>query len=312
MSYALNLAVTFRNQPSLTLNAQLYDSAGATVGSAITSGIVNLGNGSYSYLATIPNGQVGSFVIWDSALATRQIAFSINPAELEYSTDIGAIKAKTDNLPSDPADASDIATSFGTIASTLATIAAYIDTEVAAIKAKTDNLPSDPADASDIASSFATVSSTLSTIAGYIDTEVAAIKAKTDNLPSSPAAVSDIPTAAAINTALTTAHGAGAWTTADVSALATNAALATVGTNVSAILTDIAALPNAAAIVTAIFAHAIASGKTFNQAMVDLWAAKVGDATADSAINPTSEAYKGPDGTVQVTHTLTPTTRTNV
>lgn len=55
-------------------------------------------------------------------------------------TEIGAIKAKTDNLPVDPADASDIATSFGSIVSTLATIAGYIDTEVAAIKAKTDQL----------------------------------------------------------------------------------------------------------------------------------------------------------------------------
>ena len=102
-------------------------------------------------------------------------------------TEVAAIKAKTDNLPSDPADASDIAASFASVSSTLSTIAGYIDTEVAAIKAKTDNLPADPADASDIAASFASVASTLSTIAGYIDTEVAAIKAKTDNLPSDPA-----------------------------------------------------------------------------------------------------------------------------
>lgn len=65
-------------------------------------------------------------------------------------TEVGAIKAKTDNLPSDPADASDIASSFSTVNSTLATIAAYIDTEVAAIKAKTDNLPAAPAATGDI------------------------------------------------------------------------------------------------------------------------------------------------------------------
>lgn len=95
-------------------------------------------------------------------------------------TEIAAIKAKTDNLPSDPADASDIAAAFATVNSTLATIATYIDTEVAAIKAKTDNLPTDPADASDIAASFASIASTLSTMSAYIDTEVAAIKAVTD------------------------------------------------------------------------------------------------------------------------------------
>lgn len=65
-------------------------------------------------------------------------------------TEVGAIKAKTDNLPSDPADASDIASSFSTVNSTLSTIAGYIDTEVAAIKAKTDNLPASPAAVSDI------------------------------------------------------------------------------------------------------------------------------------------------------------------
>jgi hypothetical protein len=61
------------------------------------------------------------------------------------SADIAAIKAKTDNLPTDPADASDIAASFSTVNSSLTTIAGYVDTEVAAIKAKTDNLPASPA-----------------------------------------------------------------------------------------------------------------------------------------------------------------------
>jgi hypothetical protein len=54
--------------------------------------------------------------------------------------DTAAIKAKTDNLPSDPADASDIAAAFSTVNSTLGVIGGYIDTEVGAIKAKTDQL----------------------------------------------------------------------------------------------------------------------------------------------------------------------------
>lgn len=65
-------------------------------------------------------------------------------------TEVAAIKAKTDNLPADPADASDIAASFASIASTLSTLSAYVDTEVAAIKAKTDNLPAAPAAVGDI------------------------------------------------------------------------------------------------------------------------------------------------------------------
>lgn len=55
-------------------------------------------------------------------------------------TEVAAIKAKTDNLPSDPADASDIAASFATVNTKLDTIDDFIDTEVAAIKAKTDSL----------------------------------------------------------------------------------------------------------------------------------------------------------------------------
>jgi hypothetical protein len=51
-----------------------------------------------------------------------------------------AIKVKTDNLPSDPADASDIAAAFSTVNSTLTTIASYVDTEVSAIKTVTDKL----------------------------------------------------------------------------------------------------------------------------------------------------------------------------
>jgi hypothetical protein len=70
-----------------------------------------------------------------------------------YDAEVTAIKAKTDNLPADPADDSDIDTQ-------LAAIASYIDTEVAAIKAKTDLIPAD--------------------ITTQLDTNVPAIKVKTD------------------------------------------------------------------------------------------------------------------------------------
>jgi hypothetical protein len=97
-------------------------------------------------------------------------------------TEVAAIKAKTDNLPADPADASDIAASFTTVNTALTTIDDFLDTEIAAIKAKTDNLPADPADASDIAASFVTVNAALTTIDDFLDTEIAAIKTKTDQL----------------------------------------------------------------------------------------------------------------------------------
>jgi hypothetical protein len=108
-------------------------------------------------------------------------------------TEIAAIKAKTDNLPADPADASDIATSFTTVNTKLDTIDDLLDTEVAAIKAKTDNLPADPADASDIATAFTGVNTKLDTIDDFLDTEVAAIKTVTDAIGATGTGLSGIP-----------------------------------------------------------------------------------------------------------------------
>lgn len=84
----------------------------------------------------------------NATISSRASQTSLDTVDDFLDTEVAAIKAKTDNLPTDPADASDIASSFSTVNSTLATIATYIDTEVAAIKAKTDNLPADPADQS--------------------------------------------------------------------------------------------------------------------------------------------------------------------
>ncbi len=65
-------------------------------------------------------------------------------------TEVAAIKAKTDNLPSDPASASTIATAFGVTNGKIDAVDDYVDTEVAAIKAKTDLIPASPAAVSDI------------------------------------------------------------------------------------------------------------------------------------------------------------------
>jgi hypothetical protein len=73
-------------------------------------------------------------------LAAANLDTQLTAIDDAIDTEVAAIKAKTDNLPSDPADASDIAAAFSTVNSTLATIAAYIDTEVAAIKTVTDQL----------------------------------------------------------------------------------------------------------------------------------------------------------------------------
>lgn len=181
---------------------------------------------------------------------------------------VDAIKAKTDNLPSDPADASDIAAAFGTVNSTLGTIAGYIDTEIAAIKAKTDNLPSDPADQSSIeailgtpagASLAADIAAVKSdTAAILVDTgttlqaELDGIQADTEDIQSRlPAALvsgridasvgamaTDTVTAAALAADAVAEINATVDAAISDAALATAAALATVDGNVDSILAD--------------------------------------------------------------------------
>jgi hypothetical protein len=86
----------------------------------------------------------------DQTIGSRATQTSVDTLAGYVDIEVAAIKAKTDNLPSDPADASDIATSFGTVNSTLSTIASYVDTEVAAIKAKTDLIAAFPANFSSL------------------------------------------------------------------------------------------------------------------------------------------------------------------
>lgn len=73
-------------------------------------------------------------------LASANLDTQLTAIDDFLDTEIAAIKAKTDNLPADPADASDIAASFTTVNSKLDTIDDFLDTEVAAIKTKTDQL----------------------------------------------------------------------------------------------------------------------------------------------------------------------------
>jgi len=112
------------------------------------------------------------------------------------------------------------------------------------------------------------------------------------------------PTAAQIDTQLSGTHGAGAWATATGFATPANVTAAQAAI--------IAAQPSAAAVVAAIMAYAVATGLTFEQAMLNIWSVTAGDSTANDAQNPTSIVYDDPDGTTNVTHTLTDTTRVNV
>jgi hypothetical protein len=103
-----------------------------------------------SALTTV--GSIGKLLVdnINATISSRASQTSLDTLDDYVDTEVAAIKAKTDNLPADPADASDIASSFTTVNGKLDTIDDFLDTEIAAIKAKTDNLPAAPAATGDI------------------------------------------------------------------------------------------------------------------------------------------------------------------
>lgn len=110
-------------------------------------------------------------------------------------TEIAAIKAKTDNLPADPADQSAVEAAITAATSPLATAAALatVDTVVDSILVDTAEIGVAGAGLTALATQ-----ASVNTIDDFLDTEVAAIKAQTDLIPAAPAAVGDIPTAAVV------------------------------------------------------------------------------------------------------------------
>jgi hypothetical protein len=77
----------FPGLPGLTLNAQLYDDAGAPVGSLITTGFVALPAQPDVYLLStvLPAGHVGALVVYAADDPTASVSFSINPQDTESS-----------------------------------------------------------------------------------------------------------------------------------------------------------------------------------------------------------------------------------
>jgi hypothetical protein len=102
---------------------------------------------SVGYTAPLDAAGVRSAV----GLASANLDTQLSTIDDFLDTEVAAIKAKTDNLPSDPADQSAVEAAITAATAGLATAAAlstvddFLDTEIAAIKAKTDNLPASPA-----------------------------------------------------------------------------------------------------------------------------------------------------------------------
>jgi len=275
MANELNIALA---KSGLTVTAQRYQ-AGAVVGSAIScpetgstgfySGNMTGTAGTYQLAFISASANVGSgSIVWSG---TAEVPVStITTADIP-SASISAIQAKTDNLPSDPADQSLVeaaitALSIPTVvqiraemdsnSTKLANLDATVSSRLApsgtlATVTTLTNAPTVPtaaAIATQVRSELsvelgrvdATVSSRLagSAYTAPANTDVAAIKAKTDNLPSDPAdqslvvaAITAIPTVTQIRTEL----DSNSTKLANLDATVSSRLASSVSTNITAI-----------------------------------------------------------------------------
>jgi hypothetical protein len=147
-------------------------------------------------LATVTNltnapASVTPSDIWSHATRTLTSASGPTATEIRQemdsnSTQLSAIKGKTDNLPPDPADQSLVEAAIaGITAPSASTVAAAVRSELSVELGRVDAAVSSRATAANIPTA-----------------DIAAIKSKTDALPASPAATGDIPTAAQNATAV--------------------------------------------------------------------------------------------------------------
>jgi hypothetical protein len=223
-----------QGKTGLTVTIDIYDPSGSQI---VTGGSATaLGGGLYAYTLSTNNSAEGEYAaifkttdstvdsqhipsLWvlgragvenlDAATSTRLASSSYTaPAN----SDVAAIKAKTDNLPSDPADQSLLEAAIaGVTAPSATTIASQVRTElstelgrldatvssrlasasytapansdIAAIKAKTDALPSDPADQSLLEAAIAGVTApSASTVASAVRSELSSELAKVSAL----------------------------------------------------------------------------------------------------------------------------------
>jgi hypothetical protein len=226
---ALSINETNTTTINATVSTVSYDSLAAAVWDQLQSAHTAAGSfglfldaaissrASQASVTAIPTNPV---LTTDSRLNNLDATISSRLATSGYSapdnTDVLAIKAKTDNLPIDPASNTQVNTRLAASAYT-----APDNADIVAIKAKTDNLPVDPASNTQVNTRLATSSYVAPDNADIVlikaktdqllfdadtgvkahtlntagtDPNIALIKAKTDNLPTDPASNTQVST----------------------------------------------------------------------------------------------------------------------
>jgi hypothetical protein len=281
LSYSLALGPAYA--ATSDLRAQLVDTSGANVGSAISTGFTIIGTGYHLWnYANMPDDHRGGVKFYSNAASSVVLGFlSVNPQEAEYSD------AKTSLRPT----------------------VAQIETQLSGVHGSgswaTATGFATPTNVSDVQLAITAAISALNNVS---TTDLTTALTNYDGATGADLTTTQNAIAAAI-AALNNLSQVQVQTAAADALTAydppTKAELDTAQTAI------IAAIPSADDAAAAVMAYALESGKTVAVAMLDIWAVIVGDSVADDADDPTEIAYDSPDGTVQITHELTDTTRTN-
>ena len=270
MSYQSMFSFAFQNLSGLTLNAKLFDSSGSQTGATITSGFADLGDGAYQYLATIPDGHVGTLKIYDSAQPSRCIPLAVNPQEIENAD----VKTSTRSTFAGGAVASVTGDVGGNVVGSIGSLATQAKADV---NAEADTALSD--------------AGVTTTITGRIDAAITTRASQT-----SVDALNDLSTGD-IDARLAAYGTATATNVSDTQTTITDAIGA---------LNDI----TAADVVTAIMAYAVESGKDYATVLKEVYAILRGKFVADNADPASVTYYAPDGTTERVTFTLDDTTRT--
>lgn len=124
--------------PAALVSGRIDASVGAMANNVLTASAINADAITAAKLAADVTTELQAGLATAAALTT--VSGKIDVIDDYIDTEIAAIKAKTDTLPSDPADASDIAAAVAAVSAKIDTVDDFVDTEVAAIKAVTDKL----------------------------------------------------------------------------------------------------------------------------------------------------------------------------
>lgn len=208
-TFGLSLGVA--NAGIADLRAQLVDDAGTNVGSAVSTGFVEIGNGFYQWnYASIPDDHRGGAKFYSNAAPSTFLAFAgINPEEAEYTN------VKTDTRSSH--SAASVRSEMDSNSTQLAAIIVDTGTDIPALIAALNNLSTGDIDAR-LAAYDAPTKAELDAAQTSIEADIAALNdlSTTQVNAEVDTALSDYdgPTKAEMDSAFTEIKGA-TWATTD-------------------------------------------------------------------------------------------------